>query len=124
MVNFSRILRDFFICHEVKSPMSEIVEVLEDLMEEDIFGQIVHLRNEMRRFILRKESLHAVDLRATHSEVEPSIGWGVDRWARRVDLKIRFHRRHECLKNNNRLELIFLFKYDKKLKSNEVILWN
>jgi hypothetical protein len=116
MVDFSRILRDFLICHEVKSPMSKIVEVLEHLMKENIFGQIVHLGNEMRRFILRKESFNAVNLRATHSEVEPSIGWVDDRMARRVNLFVRVHRRHECLKNNNKLELIFGLKYHIKLK--------
>jgi hypothetical protein len=68
--------------------MSRIEEVLEDLMKENIFGQIVHLGNEMRRFILRKESLYAVDLRAAHSAHEPSIGWRFNRWARRVDLNI------------------------------------
>jgi hypothetical protein len=97
MVDFSRILGNFIICHEVKFLMSRIVEVLEDLMEENIFGQIVQLGNQMKRFILRIEGLYTVDLRATHSEVEPSVGWGIDRWARRVDLLVRVRRWHECL---------------------------
>jgi hypothetical protein len=103
MVDFSRILGNFLICHEVKFLVSRIVEVLEDLMNENIFGQIVHKDRELSGLILRIESLYAVDLWATHSAHEPSIGWGVDSWARRVDLLVRFHRRHECLKNNNRL---------------------
>jgi hypothetical protein len=120
MVDFSRILGNFLICHEVKFLVSRIVEVLEDLMNENIFGQIVHKDRELSRLILRKESLYAVDLWATHSAHEPSIGWGVDSWARRVDLLVRFHRRHECLKNNNRLELIFGLKNHIKLKTNRI----
>jgi hypothetical protein len=103
MVDFSRILGNFIICHEVKFLMSRIVEVLEDLVKENIFGEIVQLGNEMKRLILRIESFYTVDLRATHSALEPSIRWGVDRWARRVDLLVRVRRRHECLKNNNKL---------------------
>ena len=79
--NFSRVLRNFLFCHKAKFLMSRVDEMLEDLVKESSFGQIVHFGSEKRRLELRKEILYAVDFRAIHSAFEPSIGWGVDGWA-------------------------------------------
>jgi hypothetical protein len=120
MTDSKLIQSNFVVGHQAIFPTSALLEVVDDRHDQVIFFSLGKIPREFTRRVGLEVCPDFVGLCTIHLGGKPPVLRWIILGSRRVDLDILVHVSFKSLKNNNRLELVFCFKYHIKLKFNEV----